>query len=280
VWDDPYQQLIREEAGVVMEDSRRLRTNYFLVGVSMLLAVVCITAPSRVLAADGSTALPGASANAELSKCAPTGASATGGSVTETHHRATGDSGVTKLPAQIIVSCESSVLPEKPAGDRNHESVGGAQEPRNQEATATDKPHAEKTVTDSSADNVNSGKPNTYKARADEKPGTKTPLQAASGYASSWAVQTVIAILAVSTVAALAVAAALSRGLYIRLTVYEDSVGIETDWGGLGGGLGGWRFSTPLVLLIAMLVFASLAVIFGHELILLVAKPVAAAGGG
>lgn len=37
-----------------------------------------------------------------------------------------------------------------------------------------------------------------------------------------------------------------------------DGFAIESHWGGLGGGLGGWRISRPLIFLIAALVCAGL----------------------
>lgn len=45
-----------------------------------------------------------------------------------------------------------------------------------------------------------------------------------------------------------------------RLVRHDAELSIESDWGGLGGGLGGWRISTPLASLVGMLLFAAIAV--------------------
>lgn len=44
--------------------------------------------------------------------------------------------------------------------------------------------------------------------------------------------------------------------LFVRHVRYGHKVGIESHWGGLGGGLGGWRISSALCFLIGSLVFA------------------------
>jgi hypothetical protein len=38
---------------------------------------------------------------------------------------------------------------------------------------------------------------------------------------------------------------------------------VETHWGGLGGGLGGWRISRPAIYFVCMLVFGGLFVLVG-----------------
>jgi hypothetical protein len=49
-------------------------------------------------------------------------------------------------------------------------------------------------------------------------------------------------------------------GLFIFLLVRGESVYLETHWGGLGGGLGGWRVSPALAALLGAIAFASLSV--------------------
>ena len=45
-----------------------------------------------------------------------------------------------------------------------------------------------------------------------------------------------------------------------------QSVGVDSHWGGLGGGLGGWRLTTPSVLLVALLTVVSVVAILVFEL--------------
>lgn len=45
--------------------------------------------------------------------------------------------------------------------------------------------------------------------------------------------------------------------LFVQHVRYGHRVGIESHWGGLGGGLGGWRISSALCFLIGSLVFAA-----------------------
>jgi hypothetical protein len=44
-----------------------------------------------------------------------------------------------------------------------------------------------------------------------------------------------------------------------RITEMDDPVGLESDWGGLGQGLGGWRLSASATLVLVALVFAGIA---------------------
>jgi hypothetical protein len=44
-----------------------------------------------------------------------------------------------------------------------------------------------------------------------------------------------------------------------------SETGIETHWGGFGGGLGGWSISRPLVYLLAALAFGCLLAVLSAE---------------
>lgn len=54
---------------------------------------------------------------------------------------------------------------------------------------------------------------------------------------------------------ALAVA---SFGMFIHSLGGGDGVGVESHWGGIGGGVGGWRVTTPLIFLLLTIFFAGL----------------------
>ena len=70
------------------------------------------------------------------------------------------------------------------------------------------------------------------------------------------------AILAVPVAALIALFASLTILFALetfRCLELGDGFAIESHWGGLGGGLGGWRISRPLMFLIATLVCAGLS---------------------
>jgi|WetSurMetagenome_2_1015567.scaffolds.fasta_scaffold1048620_1 hypothetical protein len=54
---------------------------------------------------------------------------------------------------------------------------------------------------------------------------------------------------------------AILLGLFIFLLIRGQSVSLDTHWGGLGGGLGGWRVSPALAALLGAIAFASLCVL-------------------
>lgn len=60
----------------------------------------------------------------------------------------------------------------------------------------------------------------------------------------------------------LVVLLALTVWLVIRFNgeLKRDSPRIESHWGGLGGGLGGWEFSSPFAYLVAAICFAILSI--------------------
>jgi hypothetical protein len=50
-------------------------------------------------------------------------------------------------------------------------------------------------------------------------------------------------------------------GIFVYLLMTGESVYLESHWGGLGGGLGGWRVSRALSALLGAIAFASLCVL-------------------
>lgn len=64
----------------------------------------------------------------------------------------------------------------------------------------------------------------------------------------------VAALLGISAIAGAALLIAMFRALS-----QGDRFEIESHWGGLGGGLGGWRVSKPLVFLLAVLAIIGMA---------------------
>jgi hypothetical protein len=73
-----------------------------------------------------------------------------------------------------------------------------------------------------------------------EKPGSSTP----------WLVYIVAAILAAITIVMI-------RGFFYSMKEGE-SLSVESNWGGFGGGGGGWRLSRPLTYLIGLMFSAGL----------------------
>jgi hypothetical protein len=65
--------------------------------------------------------------------------------------------------------------------------------------------------------------------------------------------------------------------LFVQHIRYGHKVGIESHWGGLGGGLGGWRISSALCFLIGSLVFAASFSALAIRLLDLDARPPVAA---
>lgn len=51
---------------------------------------------------------------------------------------------------------------------------------------------------------------------------------------------------------------AILLGLFVYLLMTGESVHLESHWGGLGGGLGGWRVSRALSALLGAIAFASI----------------------
>ncbi len=49
----------------------------------------------------------------------------------------------------------------------------------------------------------------------------------------------------------------------LRVTEGGETVGVESEWGGLGQGLGGWRLSAPAALLLAGVALAAVAAAAG-----------------
>ena len=47
----------------------------------------------------------------------------------------------------------------------------------------------------------------------------------------------------------------------IRSLDNGDYLGVESHWGGLGGGVGGWRISTPVIYLVCVVSFGALAAV-------------------
>jgi hypothetical protein len=79
----------------------------------------------------------------------------------------------------------------------------------------------------------------------------------------------------ISTVADIAVGLLLAAGavvflvLAVRRAAAGGSFGVDSHWGGFGGGLGGWRISPPLAYLLAGLALALILAVFARG----VAKP-------
>lgn len=48
---------------------------------------------------------------------------------------------------------------------------------------------------------------------------------------------------------------------FIRSLESGEPLGIESHWGGLGGGVGGWRISRPIVYLLSVITFAALTAV-------------------
>ncbi len=48
---------------------------------------------------------------------------------------------------------------------------------------------------------------------------------------------------------------------FVRSLESGEPLGIESHWGGLGGGVGGWRISRPIVYLLPAIVFAALTAV-------------------
>lgn len=64
-------------------------------------------------------------------------------------------------------------------------------------------------------------------------------------------------ISAIGALLVLGIGAVYFTVLFVQQVRSGHRVGIESHWGGLGGGLGGWRISSALCFLIGSLVFAA-----------------------
>lgn len=78
-------------------------------------------------------------------------------------------------------------------------------------------------------------------------------LAAATGWALWLGRLDSVAAIAAVVLGGLAIA---SFGLFVFSLEGGEGVGVESHWGGLGGSVGGWRLTTPLVFLLLTVFFA------------------------
>lgn len=104
-----------------------------------------------------------------------------------------------------------------------------------------------------------------FRGTGDLVPFTQPPLREGALFALCLTVGLIAALFGHLTipralVLALFAAAAISLAIHAVAALETDPMELQSGWGGLGGGLGGWRVSRPTVLILLALAFAGVAV--------------------